>query len=420
MIITTQYPIVDCRLFLHNSYKLNKPYFVSPDTENREYIRYFGAMKGRYFQTYHYCVGENTFCNARNALKINSKELSSNGKPVQLRHYENRFYSDGNLMCKFEVKCSYSVSRDNIDDIEKSFIETALESHLSLKADVNNRKGGTSTHKITNAGAPLASLYLHGSTTYQSLSEIRKYWVQAGQPILLVELLYDYLADINLIPADANEITGEWNANNVQIYHYIYEGTPCWILLKKDNSEKTVETCRNLKTTLLRIHAEKQNIIKALEFIAINKDNKEVNTQAAVKFVKRTLEKLLKGKRFNLEQCPLVDIAFKIDDTFSQADYIKLQQVITDINNKYLTEDFDCLFAQIDFDKLSDLYNEQSQKEEGVASELKPIKDMIENKDKLNLKLFLEKNKAVINNCKSSALYDVLKWVAFTAFSIAL
>ena len=38
MNITIQYPITDCRLFLHKSGKLRKPYFVSPDTEGREYI----------------------------------------------------------------------------------------------------------------------------------------------------------------------------------------------------------------------------------------------------------------------------------------------------------------------------------------------------------------------------------------------
>lgn len=98
MNITVQYPITDCRLFLHKSGKLRKPYFVSPDTEGREYIRHFGAMQGRHFQEYYYCVGENTFCNARHALRFSRPPSFYKDQIACLKRCANRFYSDGGIL----------------------------------------------------------------------------------------------------------------------------------------------------------------------------------------------------------------------------------------------------------------------------------------------------------------------------------
>ena len=53
MLITTQLPICDYRMFLNQSHKISKPYFSSPDPN--EFIRYFGAMKQRHIYREFYC-----------------------------------------------------------------------------------------------------------------------------------------------------------------------------------------------------------------------------------------------------------------------------------------------------------------------------------------------------------------------------
>ena len=175
MNITIQYPITDCRLFLHKSGKLRKPYFVSPDTEGREYIRHFGAMQGRHFQEYYYCVGENTFCNARHALRFSRPPSFYKDQIACLKRCANRFYSDGGILGKFEVKSAYRIQPDRLNPENGSAYRQLLDFHFGHEVRINDAKGGNVRASFSDAGPALAKLYLYGSTACGSLHEIRKY-----------------------------------------------------------------------------------------------------------------------------------------------------------------------------------------------------------------------------------------------------
>ena len=364
MNITVQYPITDCRLFLHKSGKLRKPYFVSPDTEGREYIRHFGAMQGRHFQEYYYCVGENTFCNARHALRFSRPPSFYKDQIACLKRCANRFYSDGGILGKFEVKSAYRIQPDRLNPENGSAYRQLLDFHFGHEVRINDAKGGNVRASFSDAGPALAKLYLYGSTACGSLHEIRKYWVQSGQSIVIVEEHAKRASDFRRLPAGATEVLlkDQWSAQYLRLYRYTYDGIPCWIIEILSNAPEAKKMCRNLKTLLLRIHAEKQSVIKALEFLSINKDNEAVDIRKATHFIKNTLVKLQKDRRFDLKQSDIVNIAFEADDSFSQDDYRRLRQAVLDLNNRYIIEDFDCIFAQIDFDALCEAYSPEAKK----------------------------------------------------------
>ncbi len=429
MNITVQYPIIDNRVFLKRPGKLPKPYFISPNLDGNEYIRYFGAMKGRHFQEYSYCVGENTFCNAPRAFHFRREPSFYRDKPAKLVRTENRFYSDGHVLGKFEVKSTYRFNRGNISaDPEQTFIDL-LGLHFSHDARINDMKGGAKQVPFLDAGPALANLYMCGSTAYKEVGKTKKYWVQAGQPIIITESYYtdtgtcrvpENAMKINMLESSVKNFMGDYDKQFwLRYYSYGDNDISGWDIVVDGESQAAKGIARNLRTLLLRIHAEKQSIIKALEFLSINKDNSEVDVQKAVAFIKRSLNKLLKEKRFNMNQGPIVEAAFAVDDTFSQKDYSKLRQVLLDINNKYIIDDFDCLFAQIDFDRLCDLFYDQLMEDpDSIPEEIKlPMFDALFGCNKLKLKQLLEKHESIINGCKSSALFEALKWVGSTAFT---
>lgn len=413
MNIMVQYPMTDCRLFLHRSGKLSKPYFVSPDLEGQEYIRYFGAMQGRHFQQYHYCVGENTFCNAGHALRFSQRSVFYRDKPLALRRSENRFYSDGGIMGKFEVKSIYRLQPAHIPADSREVYKMLLDFHLSHVVRVNDRQGGSVSTAFTQAGPALANLYLHGSTACAARKDVRKYWVQAGQPIIVLEEHVKNRGEFPVLPDDAREVRlkDQWHVQYLKLYHYVHEGTPCWIIEILSNRPEAKEMSRKLKTLLLRIHAEKQSLIKALEFLAVNRDNVEVDLPKAAHFIKNTLGKLHKGRRFNLQQNQIVNIAFEADDSFSQHDYRRLRQVVMDLNNRYIIEDFDCLFAQVDFDALCEAYYDQlNQPGNTIPEEIREsLGEVIHQGNKLEFKKYVQKYRSIIDGCASSALFELIK-----------
>ena len=132
--------------------------------------------------------------------------------------------------------------------------------------------------------------------------------------------------------------------------------------------------------------------------------------------MKKSLNKLLKGERFDIEQCPIVHLAFKIDDSFAQEEYRNLYEIIKDINNKYIIEDFNCLIAQINFDEL--LEKIQTNPQIDLSSpQTQQVVEMVKKKDRLGLKKFIGRN---LSSLKHDAIYDLIKWAFISSLSAFL
>ncbi|MBQ7823652.1 MAG: hypothetical protein IJ338_05715 [Bacteroidaceae bacterium] len=408
MLITTQHPICDYRLFVSQSYKISKPYFSSSDPN--EFIRYFGAMKKRHVYRNFYCCGENNFCGADHALKIIRNEPDRIAS-LRFRNEENRFYSDGYVLCKFENKSSY-VIQDGGD--KTNFIFDTLQYHLNLTAGINNTCGGFQYVSLSKAGKQLAQLYLKASSKYNALDRIHNYWISKGNPICMIELFENEISSNGLYDCfnRLEAVNGVWD-DFIKLYYTNYQGIPCWVIRRENGGSEAFRFCLNLRTALLRIHAEKQTLIQALKFLSQNQDNSNVDNEKVISYLKKSLNKLLKGERFDIEQSPIVNMAFKIDDSFSQKEYQGLCEIIKDINNKYVIDDFHSLFAQIKFDEL--LVKIQTIPQIDLTSpEVQQVVRMVEKKDRLGLKKFINRNFSSLQN---AAIYDVIKWAFVSSLS---
>lgn len=413
MLITTQLPICDYRLFISQSHKISKPYFSSPDPN--EFIRYFGAMKKRHIYRDFYCCGENNYCAANHALKIIREESAQHPSFFRFKNDENRFYSDGYLLCKFENKSSYVICKGIPNS--RNFLSDVLQYHLNLTAGINDMCGGVQLTRLSNAGKHLAQLYLNASSKHNALNRVNAYWVGKGTPICMVELFDNEVMANGLYDCfDTLEtVSGEWDPF-IKLYYTQYQGIPCWIINRETAGTEAFRFCLNLRTALLRIHAEKQALIHALKFLSQNTDNPDVEKEKVVSFLKKSLNKLLKGERFDIEQCPIVHLAFKIDDSFAQEEYRNLYGIIKDINNKYIIEDFNCLIAQINFDEL--LEKIQTNPQIDLSSpQTQQVVEMVKKKDRLGLKKFIGRN---LSSLKHDAIYDLIKWAFISSLSAFL
>lgn len=410
MLITVQHPVCDYRLFFKQSYKISKPYFTSPDPD--EFIRYFGAMKSRFVYRDFYCRGENNYCAANHALKIIREKENRPPVPIRLKNDESRFYSDGNILCKFENKASYTICNEIAD--AQSFIPQTLQYHLNQKTGVNDMQGGLHYTTLAKAGKQLASLYLKASSKYAFLDNINTFWTGKGLPVCMIELfeneisangLYDCCAGLEAVP-------GMWD-EYLKLYYFNYQNIPCWVIHRETNVPEAFKLCLNLRTALLRIHAEKQVLINSLKFLSVNKDNDGIEKEKVVSYLKKTLNKLLKGERFDIEQCPIVDAAFKIDDSRSQKEFRDLYEIIKEINNQYIIEDFNCLFAQINFNDLMAKITSNPNIDLNHP-ETQAVVSMVQKQDRLGLKKFINKSFPSLQN---AAIYDLIKWAFVSSVS---
>src|ERR1700721_1090133 len=111
MLLTIQYPIADCRVFLGNvAFRHVRPNWPDP-AEDEDFIRSFGIVKGRVSGGIPGWVGEGVHCEATRCIRF----LPGQPKPVPLRLWDGkalnqqvrvafrRFYSDGTVTSKAEI-----------------------------------------------------------------------------------------------------------------------------------------------------------------------------------------------------------------------------------------------------------------------------------------------------------------------------
>ena len=101
MLVTVQYPVVDCRgLVSEESYKLVKPYFANPSPN--EFMRNFGRVGRRDISYRDYCRNEDIFCHADNAVHMPAMYPVSEG--VVAARARSRIFSNGANLYRVEVR----------------------------------------------------------------------------------------------------------------------------------------------------------------------------------------------------------------------------------------------------------------------------------------------------------------------------
>lgn len=349
MLVTVQYPVVDCRgLVSEESYKLVKPYFANPSPN--EFMRNFGCVGRRDISYRDYCRNEDIFCHADNAVHMPAMYPVSEG--VVAARARSRIFSNGANLYRVEVRMEVYAAEG------VAWPEDLLCRMASVPLRVRGEGGRYVTCRVADAGGALAQLYLRSTTSAAHLAEVRRHWVSVGEPVMMVETCGAYEQPF---AAAAAEVAGPWSEWCGLSFCRVataaaaaaLSGMACWVVARRD-METGSRRIPVLRTLLFRIHGEKQSLLLTARFIsmAYGGAGTGINAARARGYVAGTIDGLLRNRRFNMPQGELVDYAFAIDNNHAREDYERILDVVRQWQDQFMEEDLVLLFRRIDYDKI--------------------------------------------------------------------
>lgn len=350
MLVTVQYPVVDCRgLVSEESYKLVKPYFANPSPN--EFMRNFGRVGRRDISYRDYCRNEDIFCHADNAVHMPAMYPVAEG--VVAARARSRIFSNGANLYRVEVRMEVYAAEG------VAWPEDLLCRMASVPLRVRGEGGRYVTCRVADAGGALAQLYLRSTTSAAHLAEVRRHWVSVGEPVMMVETCGAYEQPF---AAAAAEVAGPWSEWCGLSFCRVapaaggdaaLSGMACWVVSRRD-METGSRRIPVLRTLLFRIHGEKQSLLLTARFIsmAYGGAGTGINAARARGYVAGTIDGLLRNRRFNMPQGELVDYAFAIDNNHAREDYERILDVVRQWQDQFMEEDLVLLFRRIDYDKI--------------------------------------------------------------------
>lgn len=358
MLVTVQYPVVDCRGFVSGEpHKLVKPYFANPSPN--EFMRNFGRVGRRELSYRDYCRNEDTFCHADNAVRMPSMYPVAEG--IVAARARSRIFSNGGNLYRVEVRMEVYAAEG------VAWPDDLLSRMASVPLRVRGKAGRYVECRVADAGEALGQLYLRSTTSAAHLAEVRRHWVSVGEPVMMVETCEAY--EPPFAAAAAAEVTGPWSEwcglsfcrvtpTEVTAAHGAagdapLSGMACWVVSRRDmvTGSRRIPV---LRTLLFRIHGEKQGLLLTARFIsmACGGAGEGINAARARGYVAGTIDGLLRNRRFNMPQGELVDYAFAIDNSHAREDYERILEVVRLWQDQFMEEDLVLLFRKIDYDKI--------------------------------------------------------------------
>jgi len=368
MFLSIQYPITDLRTILGNTNKLRTPWWQDPEVNTT--LRYFGAIVKRDHNDKQGVLqwpADDKYCNSRNAIRL--KELSK-GKilvndttlPFSCRY--RRFFKPGDFICRYEIAFTHDADKfiyDN-DPVKTSSvvyhdtINTVIKSFLNLKINIpktgkraekdltgKNTKAGKEFIELPLclAGNKIAELYLKGSTKNKLQRTSKNWWVKAGTPLALITCIDKG----NLILPTNSELVEKMEEYGIRLYSLEQAVTKnqvfrVWLItldpLKK--SRESIIVLRRLKLNLFRINAEKEALRHVLVTISENDfDLKEENARNVLsKYLKESTSKLLRKKRFGINQDKILDSAIRSEELADPGSMKKNLELLKLLKDRYI------------------------------------------------------------------------------------
>ena len=370
-----QYPIIDFRPFLNDEYRRNVPVFPAPS--NNTWLRNFGHVRERRTDTCPYYIAENFFCEAHNAVKFETLPLIKEKRREKYK-IGGRTYCDEylkyNKICKFRrfrsdgfIKSCFDIgvlSNPGYDD-------SIFHVHRELKDIFVNVKSYTKEKKIRvplfEAGNPVCKLY-DDST---SIKKAPVKTVFSGSPCV-VFIDYDFISDDDrhFVSYPEFEKLGI-GLKHIQKSYYKNYGD-IWVIepMWWEDDKKLFASIRR---ALLAISLEKESLLSAYSFLLLNAGKDYINETKVLNYIKKTQEKLLKNIRFGIPQSPIIDILFKIDFENNKAFYSDVIELISKVGDKYIANDFNKLFVEIEFNEWRIKITELLEKDRISDNELRMI-----------------------------------------------
>jgi hypothetical protein len=292
MLLHLQFPIADLRSIAKLHTKLPVPSWPSP-VVHEEFVRSFGGVRRRWGGGISGWVAESEFCDARKAIgRIDGKALRYFSEcNIRFRTVFRRLYSDGLALAKVELGLGsgdghmyYEAPEEGTSAPLFQDVEELLREIFSLSIKVK-KPNGSGEVELSQAGKSLAALYEFSTTRCDGRRDFEASgFVRPESPMLFIEAARHELeaADLpfhkkqlTLGPQISNptSVITEQHVLGPELFHWWTKfgnlEISVWLLRGGSgfSSEPVYIFERNLRIYLLRLHAERVVLRRALKFI---------------------------------------------------------------------------------------------------------------------------------------------------------
>jgi hypothetical protein len=343
MFFTINFPLIDLRPVLKNTWKLYTPAWPTPNAYN-SFIKNFGSVRERLKGGDSFWGAEDKYCNAEGILKLKRSSGTFNIKPVY-----KRFYSDGHFMSKIEIGLKDNVGLSFEESNDKLELENLLLQYCFLRIIIKSSNYKKTETFLFNAGSYLAKSYAVSSTNSNKITAQTYRNVIPGQPIIIA--IYDSIKQI-VLPHYSKLIFDNFCqskfSNGITLHHIKLNDQPfpikAWLIgipkrLSANENKDFKSEIRNLRMNLSRIHIEKETIrilLNSIRNTSISLTPNSEESETIQWYLKKTSEKLFKAERYNIPQKNILKMALESDFMINEGISKTLTEEMNFFENKYL------------------------------------------------------------------------------------
>jgi hypothetical protein len=341
VLTAVQVPLADLRHFVAEpTARLMVPPWPLADP-SRHFVRAVGHVRRRRRGGSRDWIGESIYCDAKHALILTQDRagVSHGGSQhVYIKPTYRRLFAAGHTLWPgtvarfdlgFEVLCRRPNGR-----LTKSELPTAREAATAVST-VNLRMWpkGQSRALVDSADLMAARLELATTSLRASSLGTQPWWVQAGQPLLIVETIEDEHLEtsLNTVPKRADiDIESDSSLANVTFTRIDHRGkvTPVWILAYDATID--LHALRQLRMHLWRLHNERE-VLKIVLSECLQRRLDPAHP-ALRDYLARQSRGLRKKNREGIKTSSILRYAYSLDSLINVDDIAELDHILRDVS----------------------------------------------------------------------------------------
>jgi hypothetical protein len=305
MFVLVQLPFADARPFVAGARRLRIPPWPLPKP-NSEFVRAVGQVRERRRGGVHPWLGEDVYCDARRALRI--EPAASVGRRGLCR--SRRYLSDGCAVSRVEIGIVLAPS--------VCTVAAALERALSLPFSVPDPAGRIDGCPL-ELHFPLARHLLHSTTWFEVADSFwgESWWLEPVAPLVIAEC-----RDESLAPPEGSRPVPVARDFGISLHTFkvsAFETTVrVWLLCPHADADRDV--VRRLRVHLLLLHAERMALRHILRMLAMGRLDTERGSEEfdrLQRYLGGTFQGLGREHRYGFRQETILDAAYHADGLVS-------------------------------------------------------------------------------------------------------
>jgi hypothetical protein len=185
--------------------------------------------------------------------------------------------------------------------------------------------------ELVTVGAALARRMLRVTTsTITPPDRIDKWWVTAGNPLVLIEATYDPSFSKSLDALDRAWRSSMRDAAPIAAHYFLtvrQRGVtvPVWVVLH--DAEADPVALRNLRIHLWRLHNERE-VLRLFLALCIEEKLEPAKSDPLRDYLAKQSDRLRRRRTEGFTQRDLLDYAYQLDDLVNEYDIAKLKSII--------------------------------------------------------------------------------------------